>query len=174
MTCVESVSFLANIATVLGLIFAIYVFFQWKRQSDYSFNRDVIFESELATLDTYAALITTLQIYSECKKIYLVNGNDQDPQYLRQDYIESKKQLDLKIQRYQENLVKLHISNINLNLNIILSKEDITTKLASFITEIHAIRSPEEIPQKLNDIILEIGLLSNNSTKFLSDARRNI
>jgi hypothetical protein len=174
MTCMEIISLLANIATLLGFIFALYVFFQWKRQSNYSFNRDVIFESELATLDTYVALITNVQTYSECKKIYLISGNDQDPQYLRQDYIETKKQFDLKIQHYQENVVKLNIININLNTSVFLSKEDIVNKQEGFIAKIHAISDPEEIPQKLNDIILEISLLSNNATKFLSKTRKNI
>ncbi|WP_336948649.1 hypothetical protein [Acinetobacter junii] len=174
MTCIETISLLANIATLLGLIFAIYVFFQWKRQSDYSFKRDVIFEAELATLDTFAALITTIQTYSECKRIYLVNGNNQDPQFLRQDYIEKKKQLDQKIQTYHENLVKLNISNINLDESIILNKNNMISKFESIITDIHAINNPDDIPVKLNEFILEIGLLSNNSTEFLSKTRKNI
>lgn len=173
MTGIETISLLADIATLLGLIFAIYVFSKWKLQSDYSFKRDVIFRSELATLDTFATLITTIQTYGECKRIYLVNGNSQDPQYLKQDYIDKKKQLDQKIQNYHENLVKLNISNIKIDETIIFSKEVLVSKFEGIIKDIHAINNPNEIPVKLNNIIIEIGILSNRSIEFLSNARKN-
>lgn len=57
----EWVSLLANIGTIIALVIAAITWWTWKKQQNYSFVRDKIFECELV----FAQLLTCLENYFE-------------------------------------------------------------------------------------------------------------
>lgn len=174
MSSSEILSFVANLCTIAAFVIALYVWWTWKDQQNYSFVRDKIFESEIAVIDIFTSLSNTVQIYGECKRIYLVNRLNADPQFIREDFKASAAQFKQEIYKYKAAINKLKILNVRFDRKIIIDFEDLLSKWDTYKKEIHEVKDADKLESIINKILAEITELSEESRSHLSDIRYRI
>jgi len=174
MSSSEILSFVANLCTIAAFAIAFYVWWTWKDQQNYSFVRDKIFESEIAIIDIFTSLSNTIQIYGECKRIYLVNRLNADPQFIREDFKASAAQFKQETYKYKAAINKLKILNVPFDSKIIIDFEDLLSKWDTYMKEIHEVKDADKLENIINKILAEITELSEESQSHLSDIRYRI
>lgn len=174
MSSSEILSFVANLCTIAAFVIAFYVWWTWKDQQNYSFVRDKIFESEIAIIDIFTSLSNTIQIYGECKRIYLVNRVNADPQFIREDFKASAAQFKQELYKYKAAINKLKILNVPFDRKIVIDFEDLLSKWDTYKKEIHEVKDTDKLESIINKILAEITELSEESRSHLSDIRYRI
>ncbi|MCW1515634.1 hypothetical protein NYZ00_16370 [Acinetobacter baumannii] len=174
MSCSEILSIVANLCTIAAFVIAFYVWWTWKDQQNYSFVRDKIFESELAIIDILTSLSNTTQIYGECKRIYLVNKLNSDPQFLREDFKASEAEFKQYAYKYKAAINKLIILKVPFDRNIIIDFEHLLSKWDNYKKEIHGAENAVQLQNTITKILSEIKELNKESLKHLSCVRYSI
>lgn len=174
MSYSEILSIVANLCTIAAFVIAFYVWWTWKDQQNYSFVRDKIFESELAIIDILTSLSNTTQIYGECKRIYLVNKLNSDPQFLREDFKASEAEFKQYAYKYKAAINKLIILKVPFDRNIIIDFEHLLLKWDSYKKEIYGAENAVQLQNTITKILSEIKELNKESLKHLSCVRYSI
>lgn len=174
MTCVELISLIANLCTIAAFGVALHVWLTWKKQHNYSFVRDKVFESEIVVIDTYTSLVCTIQVYIECKRIYLVNNLIGDPQFLREDFKKSEALLYREFYRYKAAQTKLNSLKIKYDPDILIDYECLHLKWGDYKTQIHAVDNEHDLGLILKIILKELDILAEKARQHLSCIRYEI
>ncbi|WP_151859405.1 hypothetical protein [Acinetobacter nosocomialis] len=116
MTCEQYISIAANLMTIIGGLLAFYVFYNWKKQENYSFTRDKIFECEVI----YARLLTSIQNYIEIYKEEVPFSpnrlNKTNLELTNVLLAEVRKTIDPLWNEYELSLYSLRVLEVNYNI----------------------------------------------------------
>lgn len=116
MTCEQYISIAANLMTIIGGLLAFYVFYNWKKQENYSFTRDKIFECEVI----YARLLTSIQNYIEIYKDEVPFSpnrlNKTNLELTNVLLAEVRKTIDPLWNEYELSLYSLRVLEVNYNI----------------------------------------------------------
>lgn len=105
----QFVSLLANISTVIALIMAIILYWKWRKQQNYTFIRDHIFDLEKSLSQTYLLLLDAMTKYCSLRILELQN--------------ESSSKIETEEKKYQEsyNLFLKNSFSYQANYNLLFN-----------------------------------------------------
>lgn len=120
----DYLSCIANVCTILGFGIACRVWYTWKKQQNYSFTRDKIFDLEFSTSSIYSVFIEMIISYTRVKVGYLQDDIRYDPLYhsaIERKIINLKEKLDV----YERGLVNLKLLELKYRESELPSKDEV-------------------------------------------------
>lgn len=108
----EVISLTANVCTILAFGVAAHLWWTWKKQHNYSFTRDKIFEAEIAISKLHTAHMSYVHEYFEYKLADLKTNEVFDPPYYQQKFRDAQNSIDKYANEYDVALHSLSVLDV--------------------------------------------------------------
>ncbi|WP_353166093.1 hypothetical protein [Acinetobacter sp.] len=152
------VALLANIGTIIALIIAFVTWITWKKQQNYSFVRDKIFEVELV----YARLLTSMQNYLNIFKDELpfkpnriaIEAIDITNVFLR----EHREDINKYTSQYEDALFRLYILEVKYKEEFVANHSIIHSRFDRYISKLKECKTEEAVlllHQEFNQLLVD-------------------
>lgn len=173
MSCTDLISLIANICTIAAFAVAVYVLAIWKKQQNYSFERDKIFELELAADQLFKEsiyYIITIRDLIESRS----RGNSD------KDFFEKELRLRLTnwqacLKQYDLKLSSLNVLLINFDKEILESAVKIGKYFDDIVDKMYAESNPQKAVNDFDAIYLQQANIARNLVlKHLREIREKI
>ncbi len=171
----ESIALVSNIATIMGFLIALHLWVNWKKQQNYSFNRDKIFEAEIAVSKAYTSLMNYMQLTYEqqlrkLEKSMVVDQNSHQA-LLEKTVIDIKENLN----NYDLAVHTLSVLNVKYTKEILINKHFLNNQFMSYCEQMHYKKTSKDLIQYYwNDVLPEMQSKRSLATKHLADLRIEI
>lgn len=175
MSCFDIVSLIANICTIAAFCVAVHVWLTWKKQQNYSFKRDKIFEVEFAISKMYSTLETYYEQYKILKAAYMANNSiPLDPRYIHQQLKELDIEFEKNLSRYTEAVYSLEILEIEIPENLFINQEKILENRDGLERKLSGIWNINYLYDLIESEILKLKENKQRALDFLKDKRKSI
>lgn len=174
MNCFEIISLIANVCTILAFLAAFYLLMIWKKQHNYSFARDKIFEVELI----YAKLLTSMEGYL----VYYKDEFPFPPNRIGLDVLDItnvflkryRAEINEYAIKYEEALFALSILNVKYNKDLVVEAFIAKSHFEKYLEQIRSCTTKDEVLSLHQKIDLAIRMKKINGLAELQRARRSI
>ncbi|MCK4088384.1 hypothetical protein HCY58_15200 [Acinetobacter radioresistens] len=175
MTYFEVISLIANVCTIIASYIAFHVWRSWKKQQNYSFKRDKIFEVEFAISKMYSTLETYYEQYKIIKAAYIANNSiPLDPRYVHQQLKELDIEFEKNLSRYTEAVYSLEILEIETPENFFINREKILEDRDRLERKLSNIWDISELYNHIESEILRLKANKKRVLGFLKAKRKSI
>lgn len=175
MTCFEVISLIANVCTIIASWIAFQVWRSWKKQQNYSFKRDKIFEVEFAISKMYSTLETYYEQYKIIKAAYIANNSiPLDPRYIHQQLKELDIEFEKYLSRYTEAVYSLEILEIEVPENLFIIRERILEDRDRLEHKLSGIWNINDLYDLIEGEIFKLKVNKQRALDFLKDKRKSI
>ncbi|RZG47028.1 hypothetical protein [Acinetobacter wuhouensis] len=135
MKCPEFISLIANICTIVGFFVAVHLLCIWKKQQNYGFERDKVFELELATDQLFKESIYYIITKRDIIKARLEGNFDRI-------YFENEMRLRLTnwqicLKEYDLKLSSLNVLKKNYDKEILVTATQIQNHFDEIVDKMH-------------------------------------
>ncbi|WP_336151165.1 hypothetical protein [Acinetobacter ursingii] len=174
-TISELVSLLANICTVIALVLAIYLWSTWKKQQNYSFMRDKVFEAEIAVAKAYTVLMQLVE-YDYNYRLQLINmSNTPPPEYYKNQRDNLNLQIENYLKEYDFAIYSLEVLGLGISKDILINYQILQNNFGNYMDQVRFKKTTEELINYFwNSAIPEMQDRKKNAMTHLSKLRKSI
>ncbi|UOG18706.1 hypothetical protein [Acinetobacter sp. PK01] len=175
----EYVALFSNICTILAFILALILFIKWKRQHDYSFIRDHLFDLEKSFFEAHVLHLTVMVKYCSFRIFELQNENSSKIEIEEKKYQESYDQFKNKYWSYQTNYNLLlnmdRNSEFFINpLRLSLINSDLDYKFNEFKLSVDNKTDIDDLKEYLSDEVEKLRKSAVEILVYMGDIRKDL
>lgn len=171
----EAISLIANICTIVAFIIAVHLWLTWKKQQNYSFTRDKIFEAELAVSTLHTAHMNYVSKHHAYKLKDLQTTEVIDPPFYQQLFREAEQLVQSSSVEYDLAIHSIRVLGVNYSEEEILSYVLLENYYMNFVNQINECESVQELSKLyFEKIAPEMIETRNGASKHLKIIRVNL
>lgn len=175
MSCIsEIVSFVANLCTIAAFVIAVILWRTWKKQQNYSFTRDKIFEAELAVSKLHTAQINYFSKHYEYKLKDIPATKVIDPQYYQRIFREAEQLVQSLSVEYDLAIHSLRVLEVNYSEDEIISFIMIESYYMDFVNQINQCEDTESLIKFYWTAISQMVETRKKASKHLASIRKDL
>ena len=171
----EAISLIANICTIVAFIIAVHLWLTWKKQQNYSFERDKIFEAELAVSKLHTALMNYISEHYNYKLKDIPSSTVIDPPYYQHRFREAESLIQSLSVEYELAIHALSVLEVAYSKDEIISYFMLDSYYMDLVKQINECEETESLTQLYwKKMIPEMMSKRSKASKHLANIRKGL
>lgn len=169
------ISIVANLCTIAAFGIAVHLWRTWKKQQNYSFTRDKIFEAEIAVVKLYTVLMQLVELNYKHKLQVISFSQTPPPEYFKNLIDDLNFQVVDYLKAYDLAIYTLEVLDLDYSNEVLIHNQILYNSFHVYMEQMHFKTTTENLIEYFWNVVTpEMINKKKTAMKHLAELRKSI